>query len=166
MKDPSGPESGPSIPSPRKEKTERIDFSVVTRAGIALAWKIFSDCEQWHRFVDAYGRIQWRGEPWVTGSRLQIELTEPVSALQDQLITVCDPPRYVSWINQVSGFNIEQWVMFEPHFSGGTRVSTWIQFTGGEDRIKTYDVREIVQKFVEKWYSNFARECDRMAASG
>jgi hypothetical protein len=152
--------------SSQRPKTQiaRIDFSVVTDAGCALSWKIFSECEQWNKFLPAYGRIQWFGERWAAGSRLQIELTYPASVIQDRVITACSPPRCVGWINHVMGFTMEQWVLFDPCAGGKTRISTWIEFTGPTLEVEGHDVPTLVRTFVERWYTNFAAECDRMAA--
>lgn len=143
----------------------RIDFSVVTRADCELAWKVLSQCEDWNRFLPAYGRIQWLGERWVAGSRLQIELTYPAAIVQDRVITVCNPARFVSWITHVMGFTMEQCVVFDPSPGGKTRISTWIECTGATLQVEGHDVPTIVRSFVERWYTNFAAECDRIAAS-
>ena len=151
--------------TPRTSELARIDFVVVTQADCALAWKVFSLCEHWNRYLNAYGKISWVGVPWTAGSRLQIELTYPVAAVQNRVITVCNPPRCVGWINHVLGYTMEQWVLFDPYSGGGTRISTWIEFTGPALHVDGYDVQKLVREFVEQWYGNFAAECDRLAAS-
>jgi hypothetical protein len=160
-----GPGEGPTralCSSKLRNEIARIEFAVVTKAECALVWKLFSQCEQWNRYLNAYGKIRWFGERWAPGSRLQIELTHPISAVQDRVITVCNPPRCVAWINHVLGYTMEQWVLFDPHTGGGTRVSTWIEFTGETLHVDGRDIEVIVRDFVAKWYSNFRDECDRI----
>jgi hypothetical protein len=60
---------------------------------------------------------------------------------------------------------MEQWVLFDPHPGGGTRISTWIEFTGAVFDVEGVDVQQVVRDFVEKWSSNFCAECDRLAKS-
>jgi hypothetical protein len=141
----------------------RIEFTVFTRADCNLAWKIFSDCKNWNRFLNVYGRIQWRGEAWAPGSRLLVELFYPVTAVQDRVITICTPPRCVAWINHVLGYTLEQWVLFDPCPGGGTRISTWIDIAGKELSVEGQDICEMVYNFVERWYRKFAEGCDREA---
>jgi len=142
----------------------RIDYTVISKADCGLVWRVFSQCEQWNRFLNAYGTIKWWGDPWAPGSRLQIELLYPVAAMQSRVITVCNPPRCVAWINHVLGYTMEQWVLFDPHASGGTRISTWIELTGATLRVDGHDdVQKIVRNFVRQWYTNFAAECDGLA---
>lgn len=163
----SAPGRGPATPlrsQPSNTGIARIDFAVISRADCGLAWKIFSQCEEWNRFLSAYGKIQWFGERWAPGSRLQIELTYPAPLVQDRVITICNPPRCVAWINHVMGFTMEQWVLFDPAPAGGTRISTWIEFTGEALHVDGHDVQAIVRGFVERWYTNFAAELDRMSA--
>src|SRR5438067_507301 len=112
---------------------------------------------------DSYGKIGWRGVPWALGSRLQIEVVRPVQATQSRVITVCTPPRCVAWINHVMGVTMEQWVLLDPYPGGGTRISTWIEFTGGIPGVSVGELREIISSFLEKWFSNFLTECDRSA---
>jgi hypothetical protein len=130
-----------------------------------LAWRIFSECEEWNKFLPAYGKIEWLGERWAPGSRLRIELTYPAPVVQDRVITVCNPPRCVGWINHVVGFTLEQWVLFDACGGGGTRISTWVEITGTTLEVDGHDVPSILRSFIERWYANFAAECDRMAPS-
>ena len=125
-----------------------------------MAWRIFSDISRWRRFSDAYRNIEWRGEPWTPGSRLRIDIVKPVEATQDRVITMCTPPRGVAWINHVLGYSMEQWVLFDP-VDGGTRVSTWLEITGSDFHGR--DVRELVARIMEDWFSNFCAECDQVA---
>ena len=148
-------------PSRLRNGIVRVEFSVVSKADPNLAWKLFSQCDQWNCYLNAYGEIRWIGEPWTPGSRLQIELTYPVKATQDRVITVCNPPRCVGWINHVLGYTMEQWVLFDPHSGGGTRISTWVEFTGAALNVDGQDLETTVREFVETWYTNFAAECDR-----
>ena len=167
MDNSSDPGRGPTIPlCPQQSNTNiaRIDFAVITQADCELAWKVFSQCEQWNKFLNAYGRIQWFGERWAPGSRLQIELTYPTAVVQDRVITISNPPRCVAWINHVMGFTMEQWVLFDPCPGNGTRIYTSIEFTGEALQVEGHDVPAIVRGFVERWYTNFAAELDRMAS--
>jgi hypothetical protein len=143
-----------------KPEILRIEYSISTKADCGLAWRIFSDCSRWYRFSDAYRSIEWRGAPWTPGSRLQIEIIRPVVATQDRVITICTPPRCVAWINHVLGYTMEQWVLFDPDAGGGTRVSTWIEFTGAD--FDGSEVEKLVTKFVAEWFGKFRAECDRM----
>lgn len=167
MKHSSGPDLGPTpILSVDHLKPEiiRVEHTRVTKAGCALAWKIFSDVGRWRGFSDAYRRIEWRGEPWVPGSRLQIDIVKPVEATQDRVITMCTPPRGVAWINHVLGYSMEQWVLFDPAADGGTSVSTWLELIGSDFRGR--NVRETVTRILEDWFANFCAECDRVADGG
>ena len=152
----------PCNPSP-KPKIVRFEYSRTTNAECALAWRIFADCQRWHRFSDAYRSFVWHGSPWVPGSRLQIEIVKPVVATQDRVITLCEPPRCVAWINHVLGYTMEQWVLFDPDKEGGTRVSTWIEITGVG--LEDNGVEKVVSKFIANWFVNFCEECDRVASA-
>ena len=163
MKHPSGPAPGPPpIVSPINLKPEivRVECNRYTKADCGMAWRIFSDISRWRRFSDAYRNIEWRGEPWAPGSRLRIDIVKPVEATQDRVITMCTPPRGVAWINHVLGYSMEQWVLFDP-VDGGTRVSTWLEITGSDFHGR--DVRELVTRIMEDWFSNFCAECDQVA---
>lgn len=162
-----GPEEGPAkslcVTKPGTG-IARVEFAVITKAESGLVWKLFSECEQWNRYLDAYGNIRWIGERWAPGSRLLIELTYPIQAVQNRIITICNPPRCVAWINHVAGYTLEQWVLFDPHPGGGTRISTWVEFTGATLHIDGQDLEGIVRDFVEKWYTKFRDECDSLVS--
>jgi hypothetical protein len=144
-----------------KAKIVRVEYSISTKADCALTWRIFTDCARWHRFTNAYRSLEWRGEPWVPGSRLQIEIVRPVVATQDRVITICTPPRCVAWVNHVMGYTMEQWVLFDPDAGGGTRVSTWIEITGAD--LEGHNIEKMVAQFAADWLINFGAECDRRA---
>jgi hypothetical protein len=134
-----------------------------TKAGCEAVWKLFSECEQWNRYVNAYGKIRWLGERWAPGSRLLIEMTCPTSAVQNRVITVCNPPRSVAWINHVLGYTMEQWVCFDPLAGGGTRISTWVEITWPYPDRRPTGSSGHRPKFVETWYNNFGKHCETLA---
>src|SRR5262249_6670103 len=118
--------------NPRSEIV-RVDHIVFTKAQCELAWKVFSNWKNWPSFSDIYSsEIQWKGAPWIPGSRMHFEILQPVRAKVDRVITVCTPPRCVAWINHVNGYTMEQWLLFDPYVGGGTKISTWIEMTGAE----------------------------------
>lgn len=104
----------------------RFQHSVVTKASSELAWEIFSNVHRWNSFANIYGRVEWReGPPWQPGSRLDIEILRPVPTTIEHVITSCVPSKRLGWIDHALGVAMAQWVNFEPHKSGGTRVHTW-----------------------------------------
>jgi hypothetical protein len=162
MNYPDGPNQGPARTlhsTHPKLDIARIEYTAFTRADCGLAWKIFTDWKQWRNFSNIYGKMEWRGSQWQPGSRMQIEIVQPVVASVDHVITVCTPPRCVAWIDHALGYTTEQWVLFDPA-AGGTKISTWL--TSARSNIEGYDVQLFLRHFTEEWYSNFAAECDRV----
>jgi len=147
-----------------RSEIARIEHAVFTNAPCDLVWKLFSDWKHWPAFSDIYGSpIEWKGSPWVPGSRMHFEIVYPVRAKLDRVITICTPPRCVAWINHVHGYTMEQWVLFDPYSGGGTRITTWIELTGPELCPDGQDARALVKALLEKWFANFCHECDRVA---
>jgi len=141
----------------------RVEFAVFTTADCSLAWRIFSDTSLWPRFSDLYGAIRWQGPAWTPGSRLRIEVHEPIDAIVDRVITVCMPPHKVAWINHVRGYTMEQWVSFDPYQAGGTKVSTWIEVTGAEISLRGGEDIKYLKSLLISWFTRFAAESDRAA---
>ena len=155
------------LPSPDYEAhIARIEYAVFTNADCALAWRIFTNLNLWPRFSDHYGSIRWQGAPWMPGSRLHIDIREPINATVDRVITVCMPPHHVAWINHVRGYTMEQWVSFDPYAGGGTKVSTWIEITGAELSMEGGKTIKMVKTILAGWFENFAAECDCAAERG
>ena len=142
----------------------RVEYAVFTKADCTLAWRIFSDISLWPRFWNHYESIRWQGAPWMPGSRLRIEVREPIDTVVDRVITVCMPPHNVAWINHVRGYTMEQWLSFDPYPGGGTKVSTWIEVTGAEVSLQGGKDISYLKSILAGWFENFANECDRIAA--
>ena len=141
----------------------RIEYSVFTKAGSSLAWKVLSNIELWPKFCTLYKRARWQGAPWTPGSRIRLDLGSPLNATADRVVTVCTPPHHIAWINHICGYTMEQWISLDPHNPGGTRVSVWIEVTGGDpSRDRAQDMR-LLQDIVAEWFDNFWRECDLQA---
>jgi hypothetical protein len=142
----------------------RFEHSVTTSADRELAWKVFTNIFLWRRFADMYGDIEWRsGAPWKIGSRLKIELTHPVNATVDHVITVCSHPQCIAWIDHAMGNTMEQWVQFAPRENGGTTIRTWAELTGSTTMVAGNPVNDFIGKFIVEWYDRFGAECDLMA---
>jgi hypothetical protein len=153
----------PNLSSEIISNIARIEYSVFTKADCSLAWRVFSNIEFWPKFCKLYKRARWLGAPWTPGSRVKLELGAPVNATADRVVTVCTPPHHVAWINHVCGYTMEQWIAFDPYGLGGTRVSAWIEVTGGDPSRDRAEDMQLLRNVVEEWFDNFWRECDRVA---
>ena len=142
----------------------RFQHSVVTMASPELAWEVFSNPRRWNNFANIYGRIEWReGVPWLPGSRLEIEILRPAHAVIEHVITSCVPARRLGWIDHAMGVALAQWVHFDSHKSGGTRVHTWGDLVHSGVKISGRPAEQLVASFTETWYENFRRTCDHLA---
>ena len=145
---------------------QRFQYSVQTKASPRLAWDIFSNIRRWHTFSNVYGELRWReGEPWQPGSRLRIEILQPIRAMVDHVITHCVPAQKVGWIDHGLGITMEQWVEFQALPSGDTQVSTYGELVGSTTTIEGHAVAEVIAEFMSTWYENFRLVCDQLAAS-
>ncbi len=142
-----------------------FQYEVVTRATSKLAWEVFSNWRRWHSFSNVYGSLTWKqGDPWTAGSRLLIEIVQPVHFFIDHVITFCDPARRVGWIDNAFGVAIEQWVTFETLPSSDTKVRLYGEMVGGEDmEIGGRNAFDHIVEFTRSWYENFRTVCDELA---
>lgn len=145
----------------------RFQYQIKTKASPKLAWEIFSDWRRWNSFANIYGELQWReGKPWEAGSRLSIEVLQPVNAVVDHVITSCVPAQKVGWIDHALGVAMAQWVTFDHQNGIGTRVHTWGDIVHSGVVIAGRSVEQLVTSFVETWYENFRMTCDHLAQPG
>jgi len=143
---------------------ERLEYSVSTKASRDVAWQVFSDWTLWPNFSDFYQDIRWtQGEPWKEGSRLSITTARPARVTLDHVITLCDPPNKVAWIDHAMGVTMEQWVFFDALPDGGTQVRTWAEFTGITAIVAGRRIKDVLLEFTHEWYDRFADQCDRVA---
>lgn len=150
-------------PEIQGSRIARLEYTDVTRANSRLAWKVFSDFRRWRRFSDIYGDIRWlSGKPWKPGSRMRIEVLKPVKSSVDHVITVSRPAECVAWIDHFLGNTMEQWVTFTPQSDGTTAVHTWAEVTGVTPDLAGQPCSELIKSFIETWYSNFCKECNRL----
>jgi hypothetical protein len=146
---------------------ERLEYSIITKADRCLTWKVFSDWRKWHKFSDIYKDIRWiKGQPWQAGSRMKIEIQRPLHTTVDHVIISCSPPKHVAWIDHTMGNTMEQWVLFEPHPEGGTRVFTWAEFTGMTDMLGGRPMKGLIGEFIRNWYGKFGETCDALSEQG
>jgi hypothetical protein len=144
----------------------RFQYSVKTKASRKLAWEVFSNWRRWNEFANIYGEVQWReGRPWEAGSRLDIEVLEPVKTVVSHVITNCQPAHKVGWIDHALGVVLAQWVSFEEHARKGTRVHTWGDVVHAGVTIAGQSAEHIITSFNETWYENFRTVCDSLAAT-
>jgi len=166
---PDSPWPEPGLPqglpvSEQPSNIVRINHTVFTRAQCDLAWKIFADCRLWPGFSELYGSsARWQGVPWSAGSRLRFDIVEPERARIECVITLCTPPQCAAWINRVSGYTMQQCVLFEPYVGGGTKVTTWIELTDPRLSSNITKARSVLKSLLQTWFGNFIAECDHQA---
>jgi hypothetical protein len=142
-----------------------FQYTVITKASPAVAWKIFSDWTRWPAFANIYGKVHWHeGKPWDVGSRLSIELQRPVSAMIDHVIITNVPAKKIGWIDNSSHVTIIQWVEFEQQPNDRTVVHTWGEIAGAKLEVAGRTVGELFNTFTETWYENFRAACDDSVA--
>jgi hypothetical protein len=149
-----------------RHRLVRIEHTVTTKAKPELAWQIFVDWRYWSRISNRYEAIEWHGKPWIPGSRLRVELLRPIKAAVDRVITSREPGKSLGWINHVIGYTMEQWLFFEPLSTGGSKIFTWLEFTGPAKTIEGRSVRSIIEEYLQEWYEAFRRECDKACTHG
>lgn len=142
----------------------RFQHSVVTKAQRSLAWEVFSDVSKWNSFADIYGAISWReGKPWEAKSRMEIEVLRPIPMLINRVMISCTPAGRVGWIDHSGAKVLAQWLMFEDHPAGGTRVHTWGDLLHSGEKIMNQPVEDVFSHFIKVWYENFRTYCDALA---
>jgi hypothetical protein len=141
-----------------------ISYAIETKASPDVAWEVFADWKNWRQFSDHYGTLEWvAGQPWEKGSRLRIEMLQPVHFHVEHLIIVSVPGKRVSWVDHALGMQLEQWVYFEPLNDGGTRAHMWAEFSGIAHLVAGQPVRKLLVQFTQTWFDRYAVECDRRA---
>ncbi|MGZ4815591.1 MAG: hypothetical protein ACXVZV_09295 [Terriglobales bacterium] len=145
--------------------SRKFSYEVLVKAKPKLAWEIFSNWRRWHTFANVYGRLEWvKGEPWTVGSRLSIEIVQPIHVIVDHVITHCDPAEKVGWIDHAMGVAIDQWVVFEPRNGGGTMVRVSGEIIGGNlELTQGVSVEQYVVDFNRKWYEAYREVCNQLA---
>ena len=143
----------------------RFSHEVLIRATPKLAWEVFSNWKRWHTFSNVYGRIEWvKGEPWQVGSRMSIEILQPVRTVIDHVITHCDPAEKVGWIDSALGVAIDQWVTFERKNGSGTLVRVTGEIVGSElDLANGISLDKFVSDFTRQWFEAYAEVCNQLA---
>jgi len=144
----------------------RIEHSVQVKCNPQRAWEIYSDWKRWRSWNGIYGDIRWvEGEPWVAGSRLEVDLLQPRPMTVKQVLTVCEPLHKVAWVGHGVGVTYEQWVSFSPRRAGGTHVYVWIELTGMATQFFGKTIEEVVRDTIVTWFEAFRAECDLGAAT-
>jgi hypothetical protein len=139
-------------------------YIVRTKATPDVAWGVFSNWNLWRHFASIYGEMNWvEGRPWEVGSRMRIEVLRPGKAQVDRLIICCEPAREVGWIDKACGLTLDQWVEFEMHPLGGTRVRTWGDLGPSEQKLGGRSAPQLFAEFTETWFENFRLACDELA---
>src|SRR5260370_8690232 len=147
--------SKPKDWSARKQVMFRFQYSVTTKASRKLAWEVFSNWRRWNEFANIYGEVAWReGRPWEAGSRLDIEVLEPVKTVVSHVITNSHPAHKVGWIDHALGVVLAQWVSFEEHPKKGTRVHPWGDIVHPAVKIPGQPSTQATPHFTQPSYHN------------
>ena len=145
--------------------SRKFSYEVLVKASPKLAWEIFSNWRRWHTFSNVYGRLEWvKGEPWTIGSRLSIEILQPIHVTIDHVITHCDPGEKVGWIDHALGAAIDQWVVFESRNSSGTVVRITGEIVGANLVLADgLTLEQFVPEFTRQWYEAYREVCNQLA---
>ena len=140
----------------------RFQYSVTTQAHRRQVWETYLNLENWRGFANVYGEMKWtRGQPWTVGSRLQIEVVDPVETVIERSILVCIPGWQLGWTESGMGVTIAQCVSFDDEPIGGTHIQTAGQIAPSDVVISGKSIEHLVKAFTETWYENFRRSCDK-----
>jgi hypothetical protein len=147
------------------EGVHRVEYALNSIAPLELCWDVYVDWNNWPMFHPAYGRLAWTaGKPWERGSRLSIEIKQPIHLEVEHVIIKFVPKQRIAWLDHSGFVTVEQWVSFTPDHDGGTRVQTWADIVG-PPTIKDVLILPLFKQFTKKWYNEFVDHCDRLAIS-
>ena len=93
----------------------------------------------------------------------EIEILRPVHTIIDHVITSCVPAKRLGWIDHAMGVAMAQWLTFEAHKTGGTRIHTWGDLVHSNVTIEGRSVEQLLTSFTETWYENLRRACDKLS---
>ncbi len=156
------------LPNPANEVSSeggvhRVEYSVTSIASLESCWEAYVDWRNWPKFHPSYGRMEWvQGRPWERGSKLEIEITQPIRFVVEHRITTFVPRQRIAWIDHSGFITIEQWVYFHAIPEGGTRIETWADLVG-PPTIKGVLALPLFKQFTKQWYNEFAAYCDGLA---
>ncbi|HTD22406.1 MAG TPA: SRPBCC family protein [Terriglobales bacterium] len=139
----------------------RIEHSVQVKCSQQRAWDIHTDWKRWKLWNGIYGGVRWvEGEPWIVGSRLEVDLLQPRPMTVKQVLTVCEAPRKMAWVGHAVGVTYEQWFNYSARRAGGAFVHSWIELTGVASLFFGKTTEEFVRENLVKWFEGFRAECD------
>jgi len=148
--------------------SRRFSYEVMVKANPQLAWEVYSNWRRWHTFANVYGRLEWtHGEPWKVGSRLSIEIVQPMQVKLEHVITHCDPAEKVGWIDHAMGVAIDQWLVFEPRNGSGTMVRIAGEIVGAELVFHNgINLETFAANFTRSWFDAYRDVCNQLAIGG
>ncbi len=145
-----------------------FEHRFLIKSSRAVCWSIFTDWENWNSFVDVYGNLSWNGKPWAVGSRLKIELVQPIHAHIDHVIIGFEEGRKIGWLDHSLGVTMEQWITFTESSPNLTALHTWGEFVGTPSSLVIADqpVEQLVKGFIKNWYESSGAACERAFRGG
>lgn len=143
----------------------RIEYSVVVPVSADLAFRAFSDLERLlHRGI--YDEVSWiEGNPWQVGSRIRYAVSQPVRTAISAVVTSCEPPRFVTFLNHALGVTAEQQVTFAASLRGDTSVRMIVDFVGKSPDLPDDMVRQAITLYAHDALDTMAALCKKWKAT-
>lgn len=139
---------------------QRFQFHFVLRSPLSHVFAVYADTDRWcHRgFAND---VRWvQGNPWEEGSRMRIEVSNPVPAVIEQVLLHYEPKREIVYASHVLGVTLNTRVAFTSASENQTEIHVVVEVAGEPWPIFNFGIESAVAKTTRRFFEDLKRDCE------
>ena len=153
------------MPSPRIQPiaaggVSSFEFSFVLRCPLPQVFAAYTDTDRWcaRGFADD---VRWvQGNAWEEGSRIRVEISEPLAATAEQLLVHFERNRGVGYSSHLFGMTCNAHVGFSALSDQETEIHVRMELVGTSWRIFSFAIGPTIEKTTLRFFDGLKTDCE------
>ena len=137
-----------------------FEYRYLLACPLPTVFAIYTDTNRWcsRGFVDDVSWVQ--GEPWKEGSRIRVKISEPVSAVVDQVLAHFERDRELAYISHVFGMTFSTRLTFRAISEEQTEIYVFMEVVGIPWRLFNFAIEPTIDKTTRRFFEGLTRDCE------
>lgn len=141
----------------------RMESTTIANCRPDHVWDTFGDTTTWPQWNQVIGTADWDGAPWQSGSRLRLQIVNPVSLSLAPTVQSCEPPGWVHLTGSGMGTQAQLAFSFEPQENGTTLLRARSEVSGPATFLVSERMKSDIKRVFDLWMEALKAQSERLA---
>lgn len=143
-----------------REGTQSYEVAFALRSPVATVFSTYIDTDRW-RHRGFANDVRWvQGNPWEEGSRIRVEISDPLPAVVEHVLLHYERNRELIYTSHVFGATLNTRLLFTATSEDETEIRVSVEIAGKPWPIFNSSMEPLIKKTTSRFFEDLKRDCE------